>query len=109
MKSNVLPTKLHLPAAPPKSVRRERLIQRLNDGLRAGRSLTLVSAPAGFGKSTCIGAWVHQLGWPAAWLSLEPADDDPARFFAYFVAALQSVDQSLGRELEGLLASPKWI
>ena len=105
MKTNILATKLHVPAASPGSVRRERLIQRLDDGLRAGRSLTLVSAPAGFGKSTCVAAWLHDLGRPAAWLSLEPADDDPARFFAYFAAALQSVDPSLGRELEGLLAS----
>ncbi len=105
MKTNILATKLHVPVAPPKSVLRERLIQRLNDGVHAGRPLTLVSAPAGFGKSTCVGAWLHDLGWPAAWLSLEPADDDPARFFAYFVAALHSVDPNLGRELEGLLAS----
>ena len=80
-------------------------MQQLNQGLAAGRQLTLVSAPAGFGKSTCISEWVNQLNLPVAWLSLDAADDDPARFFAYFAAALQKVNERLGRELESLLES----
>jgi LuxR family maltose regulon positive regulatory protein len=104
--SGLLATKLHCPSPPPKRVRRPRLIQRLNEGLEFGRRITLVSAPAGFGKSTCISAWVNVLDrWPVAWLSLDPADDDPARFFTYFIAALQKVDPNLGREIEAVLRS----
>ncbi|HSD83556.1 MAG TPA: LuxR C-terminal-related transcriptional regulator, partial [Anaerolineae bacterium] len=101
--SNLLATKLRRPALSPKRVHRSHLIQRLNDGLEAGRPVTLVSAPAGFGKTTCIGDWVNTLDLPAAWLSLDPADDDPGRFFTYLIAALQQVDANTGREIEGIL------
>jgi len=77
----------------------------LNEGLEFGRQITLVSAPAGFGKTTCISEWVNTLDCPVTWLSLDPADDDPGRFFAYLVAALQKVDDNLGREIEGVLRS----
>jgi LuxR family maltose regulon positive regulatory protein len=77
----------------------------LNEGLEFGRQVTLISAPAGFGKTTCISEWVHALDCPVTWLSLDPADDDPGRFFAYLVAALQKVDETLGREIEGVLRS----
>ena len=87
--SGLLATKLHRPPIPPKRVQRPHLIQRLNEGLEFGRQITLVSAPAGFGKTTCISEWVNTLDLPVTWLSLDPADDDPGRFFAYFVAALQ--------------------
>lgn len=105
MKSNILVTKFHPPSLLPKRVYRQRLMQQLNEGLDAGRLLTLVSAPAGFGKSICVSEWVRQLDLPVAWLSLDAADDDPARFFAYFVAALQKVNQSIGQEIEGILES----
>jgi LuxR family maltose regulon positive regulatory protein len=75
----------------------------LNDGLAAGHAVTLVSAPAGFGKTTCIREWVRGLAAPAAWLSLEPADDEPARFFTYLIAALQTAEPNLGRKLDGLV------
>ena len=72
---------------------RPRLVQRLNEGLAAGRRLTLISAPAGFGKSMCAGEWAACLGrQPLAWLSLDAADNDPGRFFIYFIAALQKLD-----------------
>ncbi len=100
----LLATKLHQPSPPSKRVQRPHLIQRLDEGLESGRQITLVSAPAGFGKTTCISEWVNALDrWPVTWLSLDPADDDPGRFFAYFVAALQKVDVNLGREIEGVL------
>jgi LuxR family transcriptional regulator, maltose regulon positive regulatory protein len=106
VKPGLLATKLHRPSTPPRRVHRPHLSQRLNEGLDAGRQITLVSAPAGFGKTTCIGEWLGTLeGWPVAWLSLEPADDDPGRFFAYRIAALQEVDESLGQEIEGVLRS----
>ncbi|MDY7042161.1 MAG: LuxR family transcriptional regulator, partial [Chloroflexota bacterium] len=103
MTTPLLQSKLYIPPVRPELVSRPRLIKRLNAGLH--RKLTLVSAPAGFGKTTCISAWVHGLDCPVTWLSLDPADDDPGRFFAYLVAALQEVDASLGREIEGVLRS----
>jgi LuxR family maltose regulon positive regulatory protein len=105
MKPHVLVTKLHPPAPNPKAVERERLIQQLNQGLEAGRSLSLVSALAGFGKSSCVSEWVRHLALPVAWLSLDAADDDPARFFTYVVASLQKIDEELGRELDSILES----
>jgi len=105
MRTNLLATKLHQPAPPPKRVQRPLLIQRLNEGLESGRQITLVSAPAGFGKTTCVSEWVNAVDCPVTWLSLEPADDDPGRFFTYLVAALQRVDANLGREIEGVLRS----
>jgi len=77
----LLATKLHCPSIPARRVQRTHLIQRLNEGLESGCQVTLVSAPAGFGKTTCIGEWVDTLALPVAWLSLDPADDDPGRFF----------------------------
>jgi len=93
----LLATKLHQPAPPPKRVQRPLLIQRLNEGLESGRQITLVSAPAGFGKTTCVSEWVNALDSPVTWLSLDPADDDPGRFFTYLVAALQKVDANRSR------------
>jgi LuxR family maltose regulon positive regulatory protein len=102
--SSLLATKIHRPAIPPRRVRRPHLIERLNEGLGAGRQITLVSAPAGFGKTTCVGKWLTTLDrWPATWLSLDAGDDDPGRFFAYLIAALQKIDGKLGQEIERAL------
>jgi len=102
---SLLAMKLRCPAVPPKRVHRPHLTQRLNDGLESGRLITLISAPPGFGKTTCAAEWVSRLDLPVAWLSLERADDDPARSFAYLVAALQQIDQAVGREIEGIIHS----
>lgn len=103
--SGLLATKLHRPSPLLKPVRRPPLLQRLDDGLAAGRQLTLVSAPAGFGKTACISAWVDTLDLPVAWLSLDPADDDPGRFFAYLIAALRQVGPNIAREIDAVLRS----
>ena len=103
--SSLLATKLYRPSVPAKRVQRLHLIQRLNEGLESGRQMTLVSAPAGFGKTTCISEWLNGLSFPVAWLSLDESDNDPVRFFAYYIAALQKVDEHLGREIEGVLRS----
>ena len=70
-------TKLNAPWPRPHLVHRPRLLQRLQQG-REG-ALTVLSAPAGFGKSTLLGDWLSSCAIPAAWLALEPQDDDPAR------------------------------
>ncbi len=106
LKSNLLATKLHRPALPIQWVERPYLTQRLQEGLALNRPLTLVSAPAGFGKTTCITEWLNTLeACPITWLSLDTADNDPGRFFAYFIAALQKVDTNLGQEIAGALHS----
>ena len=82
----LLAAKFHRPAAPRHAVPRPALMARLNDGLAAGRPLTLVAAPAGSGKTTLAAQWAAA-GRPVAWLALDEAEADPARFFAYLIAA----------------------
>ena len=72
---------------------------RLNAGLAAGHPLTLIAAPAGYGKTTLAAQWAAQLDQPVTWLALEEADDDPLRFCTYLVAALQRVHPAIGAEL----------
>ncbi|HZG68970.1 MAG TPA: hypothetical protein VEZ12_19695 [Herpetosiphonaceae bacterium] len=105
MATPILATKLFIPPPRPNVVRRPRLTERLNAGLH--RKLTLVSAPAGFGKTTLVSAWVVGCGRPAAWLSLDQGDDDPARFLTYLVAALQTIAPTLGAGVVGLLQAPQ--
>ena len=105
MTSSLLLTKLYCPSLHPKRLKRPHLIHRLNEGLEAGRPITLVSAPAGSGKTTCIIEWLDTLDLPVAWLSLDASDDDPGRFYTYLVAALQKVNENLGREIGGVLGS----
>ena len=93
----LLAAKFHRPAAPRHAVPRPALIARLNDGLAAGRPLTLIAAPAGYGKTTLAAEWVAGLGRPVAWLALDEAEADPARFFACLIAALQTVEPDLGQ------------
>ena len=85
----LLTTKLYVPSVRPRLVPRPRLIERLNAGLH--RKLTLVSAPAGFGKTTLLSEWVAGCERPVAWLSLDEGDNDPTRFLAYLAAALRTV------------------
>ncbi|MCL5951606.1 MAG: LuxR C-terminal-related transcriptional regulator [Chloroflexi bacterium] len=99
MPSVLLQTKLRHPSLPPKRVRRPQLIARLAEGFESGRQITLVSGPAGFGKTTCVTEWLQGLNQPVSWLSLDPSDNDPARFFSYFIAALQKADQNVGKEI----------
>ncbi|MBA3470906.1 MAG: LuxR family transcriptional regulator, partial [Herpetosiphonaceae bacterium] len=94
MSTPILATKLYLPPARLNVVLRPRLIERLNAGM--DRKLTLISAPAGFGKTTLVSEWAAGCARPAAWLSLDEGDTDPARFLAYLVAALQTIVPTLG-------------
>jgi LuxR family maltose regulon positive regulatory protein len=72
------------------------LTEQLNKGLASGRKLTLVSAPAGFGKTTLVSEWVAGCGRPVAWLSLDEGDKELSRFLAYFISALQTVEADTG-------------
>ena len=99
----ILATKLYLPRLRPNVVSRPRLIARLNEGLH--RKLTLIAAPAGFGKTTLVSAWVESIERPTAWLSLDEGENDPVRFLAYLVAALQTVAVTLGDLVLDMLQS----
>jgi LuxR family maltose regulon positive regulatory protein len=103
----ILQTKLYIPPIRPELVSRPRLIERLNAGLptQGGfpRALTLISAPAGFGKTTLLSEWVAQLQERAAWLSLDKEDNDEARFWTYLILALQAVQAGLGQDALRLL------
>jgi LuxR family maltose regulon positive regulatory protein len=84
---------------------RARLIERLNEGLH--RKLTLVSAPAGFGKTTMVSTWLAGCDQPVAWLSLDAGDDDSTRFLTYLIAAVQTVAAHVGDGVLGMLQSPQ--
>lgn len=101
----VLTTKLYVPQARQNIVVRTRLCERLEEGLQ--HKLTLVSAPAGFGKTTLLGEWCSRLPIPTAWLSLEAQDDNPARFLAYLIAAIQTVAPQLGENALAVLQAPQ--
>ncbi|MDQ5865780.1 MAG: LuxR C-terminal-related transcriptional regulator [Chloroflexota bacterium] len=105
MSMPVLATKLYTPPPRPKVVRRPRLIERLNEGLH--RKLTLIAAPAGFGKTTLVSEWVAGSDRRVAWLSLDEGDNDPARFLTYLVAALQTISPNVGEGVLGVLQSPQ--
>ena len=129
MSTPILATKLYIPPPRPHVVLRPRLVERLNEGVQ--RKLTLVSAPAGFGKTTLVSSWIGSLQSSpddsradaakrhqivnrqslivnrAAWLSLDEGDNDPTRFLAYFVAALQTVAAEMGEGVLAMVQSPQ--
>ncbi|HEU5104072.1 MAG TPA: AAA family ATPase, partial [Roseiflexaceae bacterium] len=105
MSTPLLVTKLYIPPPRPNVVLRPRLSERLNEGLH--RKLTLIAAPAGFGKTTLVSAWLALCGRPIVWLSLDEADSDPTRFLTYLVAALQTIAPTIGAGLLSALQSPQ--
>ncbi|MEO6061394.1 MAG: LuxR C-terminal-related transcriptional regulator [Thermoflexales bacterium] len=105
MPAPILATKLFIPPPRPKTVLRPRLINRLNEGMH--RKLTLISTPAGFGKTTLVSEWLASCARPAAWLSLDEGDNDPNRFLTYLVAALQTIAAHIGEGVLGVLQSPQ--
>ncbi|GER22932.1 helix-turn-helix transcriptional regulator [Zafaria cholistanensis] len=99
----VLATKLFVPSPRAGAVPRPRLVNQLASGRQAGRRLTLVSAPAGFGKTALLSEWIAQTRRRhpevrVAWLSLDESDNDPVRFLTYLAAALHRADAAIGRE-----------
>ncbi|MCI0551721.1 MAG: LuxR C-terminal-related transcriptional regulator [Anaerolineae bacterium] len=136
MAAPILATKLYIPSPRPKVVLRPRLIERLNEALHRTSGVTLISAPAGFGKTTLVSNWIYDLGLTiddlqaetasqekivnprpsdgqstivnrVAWLSLDEGDNDPARFLAYLIAALQSIAPNIGEGVLGILQLPQ--
>ena len=100
----LLNTKLFIPRTRPDLIPRTRLIEQLQTG--AWRALTLVCAPAGFGKTTLISDWVRGSGWKVAWVSLDEGDNDVTRFLSYFAKALQEIADDIGQTaLDALQAS----
>ena len=91
---SLLKTKLNAPRSGVNLVHRPRLIDGLNSGLK--KKLILISAPAGFGKTSLLGEWTTQCSIPVAWLSLDENDNDLSRFWSYFVAAVQTIKPGTG-------------
>ena len=100
----LLQTKFHKPLSRPALVPRPQLIDKLNQGLSG--KLSLISAPAGFGKTTLVNEWAMDSDIPAAWLSLDEDDSDPIRFVRYVITSLQTVHADFGAEALHLLAQP---
>lgn len=103
---SILTTKLYIPRLRPNAVSRPHLIERLNAGLH--QKLILISAPAGFGKTTLVSAWLaDHPNIQAAWLSLDERDHDLTHFLLHFIAALQTFSPLIGAELLPLLIDSK--
>ena len=100
----LLATKLNVPGPRPGLVPRPRLSERLDEGLRRG--LVLVCAPAGYGKTVLLAEWAQRSQVPAAWLSLDGGDNDPARFWRHAIAALDRVHAGIGERVGPLLGPP---
>ena len=101
----LLATKLHVPGPRPGFVARSRLAGALGEGL--ARGLVLVCAPAGFGKTALLADWVRSGDRRVAWLSLDAADNDPARFWRHVVAALDRARPGIGERVAPLLGPPR--
>jgi LuxR family maltose regulon positive regulatory protein len=100
----MLLTKLHIPPVGSNIVHRSELNEKLNIGFN--RKLILVSAPAGFGKTTVVSDWINQNKIPAAWFSLDTGDNDPADFLSYVISGIQSIHKEFGESALKLLSSP---
>ena len=111
MSSPLLSTKFSIPPLRTGLVSRPHLIERtetdlLQDGV-FGRRLTLISAPAGYGKTTLAIDWLQRLNLPVAWLSLDEADNDPRRFITYVIAAMRNINENIGGTATAMLQSPQ--
>lgn len=99
----VLATKLYTPPPRPELISRPHLVTKLQAGFQ--QSLSLLCAPAGFGKSTLLSEWVHVQAHPVVWLSLDESDNEPAQFMRYFIAAIQTRYADFGQEIVTMLQS----
>jgi LuxR family maltose regulon positive regulatory protein len=105
----LLTTKLFIPPSRPGLVARVSLLEKLDSGLNARQRLLLISAPAGFGKTTLLSAWLDRLmqrGMQVCWVQLDKGDNDRVRFLSYVIAALQTLEANLGQTAQALLRAP---
>jgi LuxR family maltose regulon positive regulatory protein len=100
-----LKTKICVPPLRPGWISRSRLDKRMDEGFE--RKLILLSAPAGFGKTTLLVEWIHQYKIPAAWFSIDKRDNDPQHFLAYVILGLQSLEAAIGEVALTMLRSPQ--
>lgn len=109
MNSPLLVTKFHIPIWHSSGVSRARLLDQLTLGLSEKRKLTLVSAPAGYGKTTLIANWIHSLSdrYRITWVSLEESDSDPIRFMNYWLTAFQGIDKEILQSAQSKLNLPQ--
>lgn len=119
MLNRLLETKFHIPPWRAGGVSRPRLVDKLRAGVNERRKLTLVSAPAGYGKTTLVVDWLSQMDKSSrsssavqthdqvARLSLDDADNDPAHFLGYWLSALRRVEESFGQSAHSLLGMPR--
>lgn len=106
MSTPILATKLYIPRPRPNMIHRPRLIERLNEAYPSGRKLTLISAPAGYGKTTLLSEWIPQSKRCVTWVSLDDGDNDPLQFWECVIAAFQLLDAEIGRNALALLRTP---
>jgi LuxR family maltose regulon positive regulatory protein len=104
---SIISTKLYIPPPPSNLIPRSRLIDKLDQGLN--KKLSIISAPAGFGKTTLLSEFVSKCKMPVAWYSMDETDDDIVQFLTYLVAALQTIDQGIGVGVSNMLSSPQSI
>ena len=105
MKTPVIATKLFIPAIRPGAILRPQLLVRLNEGRQ--KKLTLVSAPAGYGKTTLVSQWIADVGLPAAWLSLDREDNGLTRFLIGLVSSLSAIPIGFSGRFTSMLESPQ--
>jgi LuxR family maltose regulon positive regulatory protein len=103
MESSLISTKIYKPFTQPNIVIRERLLEMLNCGLK--RKLTLIAAPAGFGKTTLLTEWSSTINLPSAWVSLDSGDNDPKRFLSYCLSALKTLQPEFGENTLSIINS----
>lgn len=100
----MLLTKLYIPSPGKNLIQRLNLFNKLNEGLN--RKLILISAPAGFGKTTLISDWINQYKILTAWVSLDKGDGDPVEFLSYIISSIQTISAEFGQSAMTLLKSP---
>ncbi|MFO7622923.1 MAG: LuxR C-terminal-related transcriptional regulator [Anaerolineales bacterium] len=105
MSTPILTTKFFIPPTRKELVQRQRLLNRLSQGIE--RKLTLVSGPAGFGKTTLLSAWVAELQRPVGWISLDAADNDWSSFVAFLIKGLQKISAGIANDIVEMLYSAK--
>lgn len=101
----LLQTKVYIPTQRQQLVARPAITAKLRAGVL--QPITLIAAPAGFGKTTLVSEWIAQSAHQVAWLSLDDDDNDPPRFLTYLLAALQTHHPGLGAAALGLLTAPQ--